>query len=54
MIYFCIGIAILAVLYFGLWWSSAGKFWHQHEWYAAYEHQAPSIALYDCTMKVRK
>lgn len=43
MIYFCIGVASIAVLYFGLWRSSAGKFWHKHEWYVAYTHQAPSM-----------
>ena len=43
MIYFCIGVAVIAALYFGLWRSSAGKFWHNHEWCVAYEHQAPSM-----------
>lgn len=36
-------LAVPAILYILFWLPGAGKFWHKHEWYVAYERQAPSM-----------
>ena len=43
MTYFIIGIGILIVLYFVLWYPSAGKFWHKHQWYPETTIETPSM-----------